>query len=187
MKTSLVRENIINIASTLFYQNGYNLTGINEIIEKSGIAKATLYNHFKSKDDLCIAFLQNKNEDFLVQIKKYTSNIKNGPNRVLALFDFLKDFFNQKEFNGCWCINTVSEIPKDNIIIKAEIKKLKFLFLEFIESLISENISNLKAQESTLLAKQIYLLYEGAVAESHLHNHVWPIESAQKLCIKLLE
>ncbi len=187
MKASLVRQNIIDTASTLFYQKGYNLTGVNEIIRVAGIAKATLYNHFKSKEELCIAFLQYKNNDFLEDIKAYTRVKKRETLQILLLFDFLKEFFNTKNFNGCWCINTISEIPKDNVIIKSEIQKQKLIFLNFIEDLITYNTNDLNVSEVKALAKQVYVLYEGAVAESHLHNAIWPIESAQKLCSKLLE
>ena len=55
MKHSEVKNRIIETASSLFYKNGYNATGINEIISETGIAKATLYNHFKSKEDICLA------------------------------------------------------------------------------------------------------------------------------------
>ena len=56
VRKSDIRENIVKTASELFYRNGYNSTGINEIIRESGIAKATLYNHFKSKEDLCLSY-----------------------------------------------------------------------------------------------------------------------------------
>jgi len=56
MKIS-VKERILETASHLFYEKGYNLTGINEIIEKAGVAKASLYSHFRSKEDICLAYL----------------------------------------------------------------------------------------------------------------------------------
>ena len=60
MKHSEVKNHIVETASNLFYANGYNLTGINQIISEAGIAKATLYNHFKSKEDICVSYLQYK-------------------------------------------------------------------------------------------------------------------------------
>ena len=52
-----VKDRLLETASVLFYQNGYNNTGINEVIEKANVAKASLYSHFKSKDSICIAYL----------------------------------------------------------------------------------------------------------------------------------
>ena len=181
-----VRQHIIETASTLFYRNGYNSTGINEIIAESGIAKATLYNHFKSKEDICLAYLQYKHHKFTHDIKAFCTSQNEGKNQVLAVFDFLSLFFKEKDFNGCWCIKTVSEIPKENERIRNEIQKQKKELISFIANLIQENLEILSLEESDILAKQIYLLYESAVAESHLHQNDWPIAQAKGICEKII-
>lgn len=182
MKHSDTKQNIIETASFLFYKNGYNLTGINEIISKSGIAKATLYNHFKSKEDICLSYLQFKNNSFLNDIELYCKSQVKGKSQVLAIFDFLQVFFKDKDFNGCWCIKTVSEIPKDNERIRTEIQNQKNLFIQLISKLIVSNLESLKSTEIESLSKQIYLLYESAVSESHLHQTDWPIKETKKIC-----
>lgn len=185
VKHSEVKNHIIKTASELFYNNGYNLTGINEIIAEAGIAKATLYNHFKSKEAICIAYLNYKNDAFKEQIKEFIASKENGKLKVVAILEFLQLFYNNKQFNGCWCINTISEIPKDNIKIRAEIQKQKNEFLAFIEQVVTKNLS-ISTEDAPTLSKQIYLLYEGAVAESHLHQNDWPIQSAISLCSKII-
>lgn len=186
MKHSLVRNTIIETASNLFYQKGYNLTGINEIIREAGIAKATLYSHFKSKEDICLAYLEFKNTTFLQEIKSFTSKAPKGKKQILAFFGFLKLFFKDKDFNGCWCINTISEIPKDNEKIRTEIKKEKYQLISFIEELLVYNFPKLTKKQVPVLAKKIYLLYESAIAESHLHQDPWAIDSAKELCELIL-
>ncbi len=186
MKVSATKQNIIETAASLFYSNGYNLTGINEIIAEAGIAKATLYNHFKSKEDICIAFLQYKNEIFIQEIESFCKSKKRGKGQVLAVFDFLSSFFQEDDFNGCWCLRTVSEIPKDNKRIRSEIQKQKGDLLELINRLIGDNLSEMSDKQSLLLSKQIYLLYESAIAESYLHQEKWPIETAKLLAQKII-
>ncbi|MGB5338112.1 MAG: TetR/AcrR family transcriptional regulator, partial [Gammaproteobacteria bacterium] len=56
------RARILETASDLFAAQGYRATGVNEVIEKSGVAKATFYNHFPSKDELCLAYLKTRND-----------------------------------------------------------------------------------------------------------------------------
>lgn len=180
-----IRQHIITTASDLFYRNGYNSTGINEIISESGIAKATLYNHFKSKEDICLAYLRYKHVCFTKDIKEYCLSKNQGKEQVLAVFDFLQLFFQEKDFNGCWCIKTVSEIPKDNVRIRTEIQNQKNQLIELIGELISKNL-DLDFGETENLAKQIYLLYESAVAESHLHQQDWPIHQAKGICKKIV-
>ena len=186
MKHSNVRQNIIETASHLFYQNGYNLTGINEIIREAGIAKATLYSHFKSKTDICVAYLEYKNGELMDDINAFVNKYEKGNKKVLSLFDFLKTFFKSKGFNGCWCINTVSELPANEEVVRTVIKNQKKGLLQFIQNLVTDNISQKSKKENEMLAKQIYLLYEGAISESHLHQDVWPILSAKSLCEKLI-
>lgn len=184
MKKEL-RQHIIKTASDLFYNKGYNLTGINEIISEAGIAKATLYSHFKSKEDICIAYLQYKNNTFLTEIESFCNSKPKGIDRLTAIFGFLDIFFDNADFNGCWCIRTVSEIPKDNSRVKNEIQLQKKTFIKLIEKLIEENTENYNNHEIKSLAKKYYLLYETAVSESHLHQENWPISFAKEMSLKL--
>ena len=95
-------------------------------------------------------------------------------------------FFNQEGFNGCWCINTISEIPKENQRIRSEIQGQKEQLIVVIEKIIKDNLPQKSSEERNRLAKQIYLLYEGAVAESHLHKDNWPIKSARSICKQII-
>lgn len=186
MKHSKIRQHIIETASTLFYGNGYNSTGINEIIAKAGIAKATLYSHFKSKEDVCVAYLKFKNSTFLENVAAFCQSRPKGKQQILAIFDFLKTFFLSSDFNGCWCINTVSEIPKENKKIRVEIQQQKEKFIELISELVRNNLPELTKDKRASLTKQIYLLYESAVSESHIHKADWPIKETKKLCSQII-
>ncbi len=186
MKHSEVKNHIVETASSLFYTNGYNLTGINQIISEAGIAKATLYNHFKSKEDICLSYLEFKNRTFLTDIKAYCKSKPNGKPQILALFDFLQQFFIDKDFNGCWCIKTVGEIPKENQKIRQEIQTQKKHFIQLISDLVETNIKPTNSTHDLTLPRHIYLLYESAVAESHLHQEDWPIQEAKQLCEHIL-
>jgi len=186
MAVSKTRTLIINTASELFYKNGYNLTGINEIIEKAGIAKATLYSHFKSKEDLCIAYLKYRDDVLSENIKQFCELKSKGDAQLIAVLQFLIPFFKNEQFNGCWCIRTIAEIDPQNEKIRACIKKNKLDFLQFIKNLVKENKPHLKLTTQKRLSKRIYLLYEGAITESHLHQEIWPIKEAINLLKDIL-
>ena len=186
MKHAEVKSRIIETASYLFYKNGYNSTGINQIISEAGIAKATLYNHFKSKEEICLAYLKHKNVSFLEDFETFTTSKKQGKEQLLAIFDFLTLFYQQKDFNGCWCIKTVSEIPKDNKVIRDEIQLQKNSFIALIMKLVTANMEGIDEAQTASLARQIYLLYESAVGESHLHQEEWPILESKNICERLI-
>jgi AcrR family transcriptional regulator len=71
------RERILNTASILFHKQGYNNTGINQIIADSGVSKASFYDHFKSKDDLCLEFLNQRYEYWSSQWNAFISKASN--------------------------------------------------------------------------------------------------------------
>lgn len=179
-----VRERLIHTAADLFYEKGYNNTGINEVIAKAEVAKASMYAHFKTKEELCIAYLKHKELDFLAGLKTYIDQLAEGKSKVLGVFDFLLDFYHSKGFRGCWCINTMSEIPRDNELIRAEILRQKAALKQYILELITKH-SQVKNAAST--CNQLYLIYEGAVAESYLHQAEWPILEAKTIAEKLIE
>jgi len=186
VKHSKVRHTIIETASKLFYSKGYNSTGINEVIAESGIAKATLYNHFRSKDELCVAYLEYKNTHFLESINSFVNGLPEKSSKILGLFGFLRSFFNEDGFNGCWCINTIAEIPEENLLIRNEIQEQKKGLMTFIEGLLIDAYPKQSKNNLALLTQQIYVLYEGAVAESNLHNAIWPVDAAESICKAIL-
>ena len=181
------RHRILSTASDLFYRKGYNLTGINEIIDMSGIAKATLYSHFRSKEDVLLAYLDYRDQELLTSIKAYCNKKAKGNKRLIATLEFLVPFFEHEDFNGCWCIRAVAEVPVENKKVRNKIKRSKERFLGFVQELVDDNRSDLTKSKREKLARHIYLLYEGAITESHIHNDIWPIKTAIRILKDKLE
>lgn len=179
------RNLILNTAATLFYSKGYNAVGINEIIDEAGIAKATLYNHFKSKEDLCIAYLEHMDKELLSSLKSYLHKKEIGTERILGIISFVEILYKQKTFNGCWCIRTNSEVINNDRINK-KIRENKKYLLDLIESEVRLSLPNLSESESINLSQDIYILYEAAVTESFLQRAVWPINRAQSILNRMI-
>lgn len=186
MKKSELRAHIIKIASNLFYTNGYNTTGINEIIAKSDIAKATLYCHFSSKDELCIAYLKKMNSDFMLGLEAFINSKKDTKEQLLAIFDYLREIYYKEGFNGCWGINCLAEIGSDNIKIKEEIQFQKTNLIAYLAKIINLNLPHNSMAETDKLSSTLYLLYESAICESNLHKKDWPIYAAKQIAKQLL-
>lgn len=178
-----VKERLIETASELFYQNGYNNTGINEVIEKANVAKASLYSHFKTKDALCIAYLNHKEEQFYNKLAVFLKDKQKGKVKVLAIFDFLRELFREPDFKGGWSQNILAEIDKQNTVIKDEIFKNKSTLRNYITELVSQNL-DVKHPEK--LASKLYLLFEGALIESYLQQDSWPIKDAKEIALSLI-
>jgi AcrR family transcriptional regulator len=107
------RERILTTAYTLFTRRGVRAVGTDEVIAASGVAKATLYRHFPSKDDLVLAVLQRREQLWtLGLVEKQSRLLGNTPEeQLLAIFDVFHDWFQQREdFDGCSFINVLLEL-----------------------------------------------------------------------------
>jgi len=185
MQKTNIKEHIISVASKLFYRNGYNSTGINEIIAKSNIAKATLYHHFKSKEAICIAYLDTRHQEFMEQLAHFTSSKPIGKEQMVAIFDFLRNLYRKDEFYGCWAQKTLGELsPKDKKIHDVIQRQKKELLL-FLGDIVGENVAHVSKAEVEKISGGLYLLFESALMESHLHQNDWPIHLAKGIAPSL--
>lgn len=181
-----LKQHIVQTASELFYANGYNKTGINEIISKSAIAKATLYHHFKSKEAIALAYLEQKHGVFMNTLNEMVVKTNGKNAQLLVVFDYLRELFRDDDFQGCWCQKLLGEIPVSETNIRNRIQKHKLEFLNFLTELVTENTQQLSKAEIEKIAQGIYLLYESAITEAHLLKNDWPIHSAKNLASTLI-
>lgn len=177
-KTLPARERLIDAASQLFYQKGYNSTGINEVIEKANVAKASLYAHFKTKDDLLMAYLKRKEDTFFGELMNFVEMRVQGRDQIICLFDYLLEVYREKDFRGSWSINALAEIAKDNEKLRKEIADFKERFRAYIKRLVKQNLYR---DDAHSIANKVYILFEGATTESYLHDASWPIMEAKDL------
>jgi len=105
------RDRILQVASELFYKQGYRATGINEVIDKSGVAKATFYNHFPSKDDLGMAYLSELVGYELSAFDQVLSSTKGAAKRFLVPLEWVRMWLRETQFRGCAFLHTVAEFP----------------------------------------------------------------------------
>ncbi|MBN7819817.1 TetR/AcrR family transcriptional regulator [Bowmanella sp. Y26] len=182
------RDELVEVAQKLFYQHGFRITGIDTILEHSGVAKRTLYNHFKSKDELVVAALNKRDLEFMAMIKKYVAKFEKQQEgdpkyaRILAYFDALSEWFNSDKFNGCMFINASAEYPRKTDPIHVVCENHKRLVLQYISELISE----IKLREPDEVALQLSLLSDGAIVCAHTTNMLNAAEIAKTTAMLVL-
>lgn len=170
------RDRIVQTASGLFGRQGYNSTGINQIISEAKVAKASFYQYFKSKDDLCVEYLKVRHQYWFNELNDFCEQEETPKSRILKSFDFLI-YMNQKEnFQGCSFLNILSEIPLDNVKILTVIQHHKIDLRTYFSEL-------LKDKE---LSDHIYLLFESSLIESQLFKSNEFIERSKKIINHLI-
>lgn len=132
------RDRILDAASHLFYQEGIRAVGVDTIIEQSGVAKATLYRHFPSKDDLVAAYIARKDERLLTRTRAFIEAMAPSPkDRPLALFDGLAELISNARYRGCAMINAIVETPDASSLVHQAAHASKERMKAYIEGLLT--------------------------------------------------
>jgi len=170
------RERIVEATFELFAKQGYNSTGINQIISDAGVAKASFYQYFKSKEDLCVEFLKVRHTYWFDELNQFSENSKDVKSRILTTFDFLI-YMNEKEnFRGCSFLNILSEIPTDNVKIMKEIMEHKASLRNYFMELLKDEV----------LSDHVYMLFESSIIESQVFRSNELIERSKKIITSLI-
>ncbi len=182
MKKSAARTRIINVASRLFYEQGYNSTGINQIIDEAEIARGSLYKHFPSKRDLLTAYIQNAENSWFAELDKMLEPLKDPKQKLLALFDFRVERQLRSDFGGCQFIKIGAEVPKDDLnafkLVSQQKERIKIYIKEFLQQI---NLSQPQVLSKEMLADTLFLLMEGATVTASIYKDVQAIRDAKKI------
>ena len=174
------RDELVDIASILFYQQGYGATGIKQIIDTAGIAKGTFYSHFESKEQLGLAWLRKRHAIWNSLLGGELDKVKHPKGKILALFDFLQQWMSESEFRGCAFLNTLAEVPDSDNPMRHEIATHKSALQEAIQGLTAEHFSGKTSAFAKQKGSVIFLLFEGALVEAQNFRDTWPIIAARK-------
>ncbi len=173
------KTRIIDTACRLFYEQGYNSTGINQVIKEAGVAKASLYQHFPSKEDLLAEYLKVSSATTSQTLQSVMEKYTDPREKIIGLFDFLLKFTKQTKFLGCNFLNVAAEIPKDNRKVRALIRKQK----NSIRKMFTELLVPLGKQ---YLADELYILFDAALVSSKVYGETWPVNTTIKIVKKLI-
>ena len=178
------KELLLNTALKLFMEYGFHATGIDRILEESGVSKKTLYNHFRSKGDLILAALRRHDESFRNHFVRSVEK-KGGTahDRILAIFDVAEEWFFSDQFYGCTFINAVAEFSDRSTAIQNVCKDYKCMVTEYIEALAREA----KARNPAELAERLSLLLEGATVKAQVSEKKDSANRAKQIAELLLK
>ena len=133
---STKRDKLVVTALELFARDGFHATGLNRILGDPGAAPMTPYNHFKSKDELILAVLHRRDEQFRNDFMRDVERRADTPrDRLLALFDVLGDWFAGRGFTGCMFINASAEYTDPADPIHAAAAEHKRLVCDYVREL----------------------------------------------------
>ncbi len=163
--TDTKRERLLDCAASLFREHGFRATGIDRILAASGCAKMTLYNHFRSKEDLILACVERVDERWREGIvARLEARAPTPRERLLAVFDLASELIADETFCGCFFVRAASEFRDPTDPVRAVAAANKRRFVDYLAGLAEEA----GARQPEALAKSLAMLLEGALAYAHV-------------------
>lgn len=178
-----IRDHLLDTAIRLFNRHGYHATGVDRLMDETGIAKTTLYRHFGSKEDLIVAALAKVDEQARDEMRAFVEAASDDPReRILATFDQLAIWLADCEFKGCPFVAAAGEFgqPSDPVFQQARLHKR--LYLAYFEELV--RAAGLAEPKRT--AQQLIMLHEGAVAFAQVLGSQGVAETAKAAAARLI-
>jgi AcrR family transcriptional regulator len=176
------RERLLAAAHELFYGEGIHTVGIDRVIERAGVAKASLYSAFGSKDELVRAYLIDRFDARQRRVAQHLERHHDPRERLLAVFDALAERIAEPDFHGCAfvraCAETSASKPVRSVCEDAR-SWMRGVFVDLCRA------TGVAAPEA--LAQQLGLLYDGAVVAAQMDHDLDAATSARDTAAALLD
>lgn len=177
------RQRIISAAAELFRAHGVRATGINAVITRADVAKATFYANFKSKDELIRLWLRSPAARWFDQVRAEVE-IRTGPpaERLTTFFDVLGEWLEEDGFQGCAFINTAAEFRNADGSFSRELADLT----AEIEGYFRETATEAGIADPDAVAAQLFLLVPGTITAATARASAEPARVARAAAARLL-
>lgn len=151
------RERLLAAADELFYNEGIHTVGIDRVIEHAGVAKASLYNTFGSKEALVRAYLDQRSANMTARITRHVSRHDDPRERLLAVYDALAEHAVETQYRGCAFYRACAETrPGD------EAETATSSYRVWLRDFLTGLARDAGVAEPEDLARKLHVLYDGA-------------------------
>jgi AcrR family transcriptional regulator len=157
------RERILDAAYELFSRRGIRGVGVNEVVERAGVATATLYRHFPSKDALVLAFLEMREQRWTHGFVEAGAQ-KRGSDpeqRLLAIFDVFDEWFRRDDFEACSFINVLLEMGPEHPAGDASVE-----YLDHIRAIVRRFADDAGLHDTDSFARSWHILMKGSIVSA---------------------
>jgi AcrR family transcriptional regulator len=176
------RERLLKAANDLFYEEGVHTVGIDRIIEKAGVAKASLYSTFGSKEALVQAYLAGRHESRKARVTRKIAAATTPRARLLAVFDALEERISEARFRGCAFVLATAEGRPS-----AGVRRVSTESRAWMRDLLTELATEAGVGDPDRLAEQLTLIYDGATVGSYMDDDPSVVKRARALATTLVD
>jgi AcrR family transcriptional regulator len=172
---------VLQTANALFYERGIQAVGMDAIRDAAGVSLKRLYQLFPAKDELVEACLRQRDRGVRNSVDRFTASAATPRDRVLALFDWLDEWFSEPDFRGCGFINALGEMGPSSPRVTAAVHDQKAWLHEHISQLVR------MADGPNWLADQLFIIVNGAMVTAAIFGSPETAQQARAAAEHLLE
>jgi AcrR family transcriptional regulator len=178
------QEHLLRAAGELFYREGVRAVGVDAVVERAGVNKMSLYRQFSSKDELVLAYLERKDQQFFGYVEKSFSMHPGEPARQLQqYFDDLAVRASAEDYRGCPFVNVAVEFPDASHAVRQFVAGNKARLM----ARLTELAAAAGADDPLALSQGLALLIEGVYAASQTYGPgCGPIQVAPRVAAQLI-
>jgi AcrR family transcriptional regulator len=176
------RDRLIDTAADLFYERGLPNVGINEVTDRAGVARMTLYNNFASKEALALAAFGRQAEARRVLIEKGLERARTPYDAVKAMFEVSERFAKGSRFRGCPFINVFVQDPQ----LQGPMHELVRAHKDWLRAKFHDIAIRAGHRKPERVAQQLLALLDGASVEAFIQGSVEPIRASKQAAEFLL-
>ena len=158
------RERLLEAANELFYDEGVHTVGIDRVIERAGVAKASLYNTFGSKDELVRAYLEGRHSRVSARISQYLERYTDPRDLLLGVFEAQGELFAEPGFRGCAFVSASAESPGEAVSRAADD------YRGWVRGLLTGLAREAGAPDPETLGRQLHMIYDGASLSARMDH-----------------
>jgi AcrR family transcriptional regulator len=175
------RERLLAAANELFYAEGVQTVGIDRIIERAGVAKASLYNLFGSKEELVAAYLASRHDRTTARLAEAIEKVDDPRQKILAVFEAQAQQYTQPDFNGCAFTAASTEAPSGGLVEQAADQ-----FRAWIRAMFTDLAEQAGATDPVGLGRQLHLIYDGAGLAGRMDHHDPEVANSARQAVQAL-
>ncbi|UQX89554.1 TetR/AcrR family transcriptional regulator [Jatrophihabitans telluris] len=176
------RERLLNAAGELFYAEGVQTVGIDRVIEQAGVAKASLYNTFGSKEELVHAYLQARHERISGRINRVLDRYPSPREKLLAIFEAQGEIFGDPDYHGCAFVSASAEARPGSSVVEAVDD-----YRAWVRGLFTDLATQLGVSEPATLAQQLQMLYDGGGLSARMDRDPQAWQASRAAAAALLD
>jgi AcrR family transcriptional regulator len=176
------RERLLASAHELFYREGAQTVGINRIISHAGVAKASLYNIFGSKEGLVRSYLESRHAASRERVSLAVAHFHTPRERLLGVFDAQVEWFTDPGSKGC-----ASEVASVGAPRGGAVERAAQAYREWVRILFTTLAQDAGVADPDALARQLHLLYDGAGLSARIDHDPSAATTARAAAAALLD